>query len=97
MLRITYVILRMSNGYSENFIDNCLKTFLDNKHIIQKKVIILPKKPFFLVLFTLDHYHCKLEPSQENLLKVFSVVANYTLCLRAKTNQQMLLVLKIEF
>ena len=91
------MVVFKSNGYSENFIDNCLKTFLDNKHIIQKKVIILPKKAFFLVLFTLDHYRCKLEPSQENLLKVFSVVTNYLLCLRAITNEQLLLVLKIEF
>ena len=32
------------NGYSENFIDNCFKTFLDNKHVIQEKVITVPKK-----------------------------------------------------
>ena len=39
-----------SNGCPENFINNCLKTFLDNKHRIQKKVIIVPKKHLFLVL-----------------------------------------------
>ena len=39
-----------SNGYPENFINNCFKTFLDNKHKIQEKVITVTKKPLFLVL-----------------------------------------------
>ena len=34
-----------SNGYSENFINNCFKKFLDNKHRIQQKVINMPWKP----------------------------------------------------
>ena len=38
-----------SNGYPENFINNCFKTFLDNKHEF-KKVIIVTKKPLFLAL-----------------------------------------------
>ena len=33
-----------SNGYLDNFITNCFKMFLDNKHRIQNKVITLPKK-----------------------------------------------------
>ena len=37
-----------SNGYPENFINNCFKTFLDNKHRVQEKVITVPKKPLFL-------------------------------------------------
>ena len=39
-----------SKGYPENFINNCFKPFLDNKHRIQEKVTTLPKKPLFLVL-----------------------------------------------
>ena len=39
-----------SNGYPENFINNCFNTFVDNKHRIQEKVITMPKKPLFLVL-----------------------------------------------
>ena len=38
------------NGYPENFINNCFKAFLDNKHRIQEKVTTVPKKPLFLVL-----------------------------------------------
>ena len=39
-----------SNGYSENFINDCFKTILDNKHRIQEKAIIVPKKPLLSVL-----------------------------------------------
>ena len=39
-----------SNCYPENFINNCLKTFLDNKLRIQEKVITDPKKPLLSVL-----------------------------------------------
>ena len=39
-----------SNGYPENFIDNCFKTILHNKHRIKEKVITMPKKPLSLVL-----------------------------------------------
>ena len=42
-----------SSGCLENFISNCFKTFLDNKHRIQKKVITVPDKPFVLVLLYL--------------------------------------------
>ena len=39
-----------NNSYPENFINNCFKTFLDNKHRIQENVITVTKKPLFLVL-----------------------------------------------
>ena len=39
-----------NNGYPENFINNCFKTFLDNTHRIQENVITVSKKPLFLVL-----------------------------------------------
>ena len=39
-----------SNGYPENFIYSYFKTFLDNKHRKQEKVINAPRKPLFLVL-----------------------------------------------
>ena len=48
------------NGYTDNFINNYFKMFLDNKHRIQGKVITVPKKPLFLPFLTLDHYRCKL-------------------------------------
>ena len=48
-----------SNGYPENY----FKAFLDNKHRIQENVVTVPKKPLFLALPYLNHYHCKLEPS----------------------------------
>ena len=45
------VVFFKSDGYPENFIiDNCFKTFLDNKHRTQEKVVTVPKKPLFLVL-----------------------------------------------
>ena len=39
-----------SNDYPENFINSCLKAFLDNKFTIQEKVITVPKKTLFLAL-----------------------------------------------
>ena len=33
-----------SKGYSDNFINNFFKIFLDNKHRIQEKLITVPKK-----------------------------------------------------
>ena len=39
-----------SNGYPENFINNCFKGFLDNKYRIQEKVKTAPTKNEFLVL-----------------------------------------------
>ena len=38
------------NGFSENFINNCFKVFLDNKYRIQEKVTTVPKKTLSLVL-----------------------------------------------
>ena len=40
--------------YLENFINYCFKTFLDNKHRRQEKVITVPKKSFLLVLPRLE-------------------------------------------
>ena len=42
-----------SNRYPENFINNCFKMFLENKHRIQEKVMAVPKKPLFLVFLYL--------------------------------------------
>ena len=39
-----------SNGYPENFTNNCFEVFLDNKYRIQEQVITVPKKTLFLVL-----------------------------------------------
>ena len=37
-----------SNGYPENFINSCFQMFLKQRK--QEKVIVVPKKPLFLVL-----------------------------------------------
>ena len=39
--------------YSENFINNCFKTFLENKYRILEKAIAVPKKPCFWFFFYL--------------------------------------------
>ena len=38
------------NGYPENFIDKCFKTFLDNIHLVKEKVPIVERKRLLLVL-----------------------------------------------
>ena len=42
-----------TNRYAENFINNCLKTYLANKHKMQENVITAPKEPLFLFLIYL--------------------------------------------
>ena len=42
-----------SNGYPDNFVNNCFKMLLDNKHRIQEKVATRPKKHLFLVFLYL--------------------------------------------
>ena len=42
-----------TNRYAENFINNCLKTYLASKHKMQENVITAPKKPLFLFLLYL--------------------------------------------
>ena len=39
-----------SNGCHENFMNICLKAFLNKKHTIQKKVISAPRKSLLLAL-----------------------------------------------
>ena len=39
-----------TNAYPENFVNNCIKVFLNNKYRIQEKMITVPKKTLFLVL-----------------------------------------------
>ena len=59
----------------------------------------MPKKPLLLVLPHLGtlslQTRTKLRKSQISNLKVISIVTNYRLCLRVKTNKQMFFVLKI--
>ena len=38
------------NGYLENFIDKCFKTFLDNIHLVKEKVPTVERKRLLLVL-----------------------------------------------
>ena len=37
-----------NNGFLENFINNCFKTFLNNKRKLQEKLLSAPKKPILL-------------------------------------------------
>ena len=58
------------NGYSENFINNCFKMFLNNKYRIQENVITVPQKTLLVVI-----------PYRGP-----QFVASYKLCLKVKTN-----------
>ena len=62
------------------------KTFLDNKHIIQQKMITVPKKPLFLVLPYIRQLQLE--------TRAKSIVANYRFYLRVKANYQTLFILK---
>ena len=66
-----------SNGYPKDFINNCFKTSLDNKHIIQEKVITIQKKPLFLVLPYLESLslqtRTKLRKSLKGILNCFKL------------------------
>ena len=48
-VRTEYGGFFLTDCYSENFFNNCFKMFLDNKHSIKVKVMLVPKKPFFYV------------------------------------------------
>ena len=75
-----------SNSYPENFMNSRFKTFLDKKHRIQEKMITVPKKPLFLVIPYLEPLSLQTLTKLRKSLKVLSVVRNYRLCLRIKTN-----------
>ena len=76
-----------SNGYPENFINNCFKVFLDNKYRVKEKVITVHKKTLFLVLPYLGPVSLQTRKYLKgNISKVFLIVASYRLCLKVKTN-----------
>ena len=58
-----------SNSYSENFINNCFKVFLDSKYRIQEKVITVPKKTLFLVLTELGQLSLQARTKLQKSLK----------------------------
>ena len=49
------------NGYSENFINKCLKRFMDNTCTVTKATVAVEKKPIVLAL--LNHRPISLKPS----------------------------------
>ena len=49
-LRILFRDFLKNNGYPENFINNCFKVLLDNKHRVREKVITVLQKTLFFVL-----------------------------------------------
>ena len=66
-----------SNNYPEKFINNCFKTFLDNKQRMEEKVITVPKKPLYIVLPYLEPLSLQNRTKLKILLKVFSIDANH--------------------
>ena len=40
----------LKNGYPENFINKCFKTFMDNIHVVKETTLTVGKKPLVLVL-----------------------------------------------
>ena len=58
-----------NNGYPENFINNCLKMFLDNKYRIQEKVITVHNKTLFLVFSYLGQLSFKTRTKLRKSLK----------------------------
>ena len=54
-----------NNGYPENSIYDCFKTFLYKNHRIQRNLC-------FQSFLTLDHYHCKLSQVRKSLLGILN-------------------------
>ena len=75
-----------NNGYPENYINNCLKVFLDSKYRIQEKVITVPKKTLLLVLLHPGPLSLQTRTKLMKFSKAFLIVASYRLCLKVKTN-----------
>ena len=84
-----------SNDYPENFINNCFKIFLENKHRIQEKVITVPKKPLFLVL---DHLEPLSLQTRTKLRKFLEGILNCCkLLILLKSQNKVANALKIAF
>ena len=79
---------------SIHIMNNCFNMLLHSEHSIKKKHDNEADETF---VFILDRYHYKLKPSYRNFSEVFSIVSNYRLYLRVKTDKQMLFVFKIAF
>ena len=70
-----------NNGNPENFNNNLSKTFLDNKHRIQEKLITVSKKPFFSLLFFLSLGVISLQTRTKLRKFLKGIGAAYRLCL----------------
>ena len=75
-----------SNGYTENFVNDFFKTFLDNKHGMQEKVIILPKKPLLLVLPYLGPLSLQTRTKLRNSLKGILSSCKLQMVFKSKKN-----------
>ena len=74
------------NSYSGNFINRCIKLFLNRIHILKEKVTIVEKRPLRLVLpFFQELYQCKLGLNcKKSPSKKYLAIANYRLLLKVK-------------
>ena len=97
ILRVFYhLYIKETVIMSIHIMNNCFNMLLHSvkKNSIKKKHDNEADETF---VFILDRYHYKLKPSYRNFSKVFSIVSNYRLYLRVKTDKQMLFVFKIAF
>lgn len=86
------------NGYPLTFIDERFKRFLGNLYFVKPKVLTVDKKNLLLVLLYLGSpCHCKLELKYKSLLKEFSTVVSYRLCLKSRPYFLTYFVLKTEY
>ena len=58
-----------NKGNPENFINNCFEMFLDNKHRIEERIIIVPKKHLLLVLSYLGSLSLQTRTKSKKFLK----------------------------
>ena len=84
-----------NNGYPENFINNFLKVFLDNKYRVREKVITVPKKTLFLVLPYVGPLSLQTRTKLRKSLKDILNCCKFQILLKVKTNWQKLFVWKL--
>ena len=70
------------------------KTFLDNKHIIQEKMITVPKKPLFLVLPYIRQLQLETTAKSRKSFKGTLNCSKLQILFRVKANYQTLFILK---
>ena len=85
------------NGYPENFINNCFKAFLDNKHRMQEKVINVPRKSLLLILPYLGPLSLQTRTELRKPLRDILNCCKLQIVFKSQNKLQTLFVLKIAF